>query len=65
MSEASAFWYARVEKAIGELRKVLADHERALVARAIVRTQPQLVIRERQAAPDEAATAIPEQKKAA
>ena len=65
MSEASAFWYARVEKAIRELHKVLADHERASVARAILRTQLQLVIREEQAADEEAATAISEQKKAA
>jgi hypothetical protein len=65
MSEASAFWYARVEKAIRELHKALKDHERASVARAALRTELQLAIRQQQATNDEAATTLPEQRQAA
>ena len=42
MSEASARWYARVEKAIQELHRVLREQQRrAAAAQAILRMQSQ------------------------
>jgi hypothetical protein len=42
MSEASARWYAQVEKAIQELHKVLQEQQRrAAAAQAILRMQSQ------------------------
>ena len=51
MSEASARWYARVEKAIQELHRVLQEQQRrAAAAQAILRMQSQTDAQKRQSA---------------
>jgi hypothetical protein len=39
MTEASKFWYDRVEKAIRDLNQVLEDHRRALVDQVALRAE--------------------------
>jgi len=44
MTEASDLWYERVDKAVGDLNKVLEDHRRLLLEQAALRAELRLAL---------------------
>jgi hypothetical protein len=65
MSEASAFWFDRVEKAVQDLCKALEEHRRALMAQAALRTELRVALFKEQVSNDPAATPVFERAMAA